>query len=113
MSQYTADDNTTKLFMTERGDPKAYFQPVYGCNPDTDAVQLELDFISRAALPGGFICVRSASGDRHEFRYSPPGNTGEYFSSSTQASWLTIHQAVREDRPCYEVTLAVVQAPAA
>ncbi|KAF0326773.1 hypothetical protein K4K61_009935 [Colletotrichum sp. SAR11_59] len=94
--EYTADDNTTKLFMTERGDPKAYFQPVYGCNPDTDAVQLELDFISRATLPGGFICVRSASGDRHEFRYSPPGNT-----------------AVREDRPCYEVTLAVVQAPAA
>lgn len=76
-SQYTADDNTTKLFMTERGDPKAYFQPVYGCNPDTDAVQTELEFVSRAALPGGFICFRSASGERHEARYSPPGNTGK------------------------------------
>ncbi|KAF9870600.1 hypothetical protein CkaCkLH20_11906 [Colletotrichum karsti] len=92
--EYTADDNTTKLFMTQRGDPKAFFQPTYGCNAETDAVQVELDFISRAALPGGFICVRSASGDRHEFRYSPPGNT-----------------AVREDRPCYEVTLALVEAP--
>ncbi|KAL0938321.1 uncharacterized protein CTRU02_204931 [Colletotrichum truncatum] len=91
--EYTADDNTTKLFMTQRGDPKAFFQPIYGCNPETDAVQIELDFISRAALPGGFICVRSASGGRHEFRYSPPGNT-----------------VIREDRPCYEVTLALVPA---
>ncbi|TEA19772.1 hypothetical protein C8034_v008881 [Colletotrichum sidae] len=94
--EYTADDNTTKLFMTQRGDPKALFQPVYGCNQDTDAVQVELDFVARAALPGGFICVRSASGDRHEFRYSPPGNT-----------------AYRADRPCYEVTLALVPAPTA
>ncbi|GJC83393.1 hypothetical protein ColLi_06231 [Colletotrichum liriopes] len=72
--EYTADDNTTKMFMTQRGDPKAFFQPVYGCNPETDAVQVELDFVSRAALPGGFICFRSASGERHEARYSPPGN---------------------------------------
>ncbi|KAF4777691.1 hypothetical protein HER10_EVM0005870 [Colletotrichum scovillei] len=94
--EYTADDNTTKMFMTERGDPKAFFQPVYGCNPDTDAVQVELDFVSRAAVPGGFICFRSASGERHEARYSPPGNT-----------------VIRADRPCYEVTLAVVPAPTA
>ncbi|KAK2001543.1 hypothetical protein LX36DRAFT_628643 [Colletotrichum falcatum] len=91
--EYTADDNTTKLFMTERGDPKAFFQPVYGCNPETDAVQVELDFVSRATLPGGFICFRNATGERHEARYSPPGNT-----------------AARADRPCYEVTLAIVPA---
>ncbi|OHE93293.1 hypothetical protein CORC01_11436 [Colletotrichum orchidophilum] len=88
-----------EMFMTERGDPKAYFQPVYGCNPDTDAVQVELDFVSRAALSGGFICFRSASGDRHEARYSPPGNTVN-----------TV--VIRADRPCYEVRLALVPAPA-
>ena len=25
--------------MTERPDPKAIFQPVYGCNPDTDELE--------------------------------------------------------------------------
>lgn len=62
--------------MTERGDPRAIYDVVYGCNPDTDALQKELRFKARADLPGGHICVRLASGDRHEFRYSPPGNTG-------------------------------------
>lgn len=50
---------------------------MYGCNPDTDEVQVELLFKARDTLPGGHICVRTASGERHEFRYSPPGNTGE------------------------------------
>lgn len=64
------------MFMTERGDPRAVYDVAYGCNPDTDAVQTELKFKERAAVAGGHICVRLASGNRHEFRYSPPGNTG-------------------------------------
>ncbi|KAK1985216.1 hypothetical protein LZ30DRAFT_584589, partial [Colletotrichum cereale] len=74
--EYTADDNTTKMSMTKRGDPKAFFYPVYECNSETDAVQVKLDFMPRATLPGGSICFRSTSGERHEARYSPPGNTG-------------------------------------
>lgn len=66
------------MFMTERGDPRAIYDVEYGCNPDTDAVQTELVFKARDTLPGGFICVRSASGERYEFRYSPPGNTGKH-----------------------------------
>lgn len=64
--------------MTERGDPRAIFQPVYGCDPDTDAVQTELLFVQReGGAEGGGLCVRLASGGRYEFRYSGPGNTGE------------------------------------
>ena len=67
------------MFMTERGDPKAIFQPVYGCDPDTDAVQIQLAFQTWENAPvGGSNCVREASGNRgYEFRYSPPGNPGE------------------------------------
>ncbi|KAM0322521.1 hypothetical protein ACHAQA_009367 [Verticillium albo-atrum] len=73
--EYTAYDNTTKLFTTERGDPRAIFQPTHACNPDTSAPQVELTFVQRQTSPlGGHICVRLASGARHEFRYSPPGN---------------------------------------
>lgn len=74
--EYSAVDNTTKMFMTERGDPKASFQPVYGCNPDNDALQVQLAFVTREQSPvGGLICVRVASGNRgYEFRYSPPNN---------------------------------------
>ncbi|KAI1081858.1 hypothetical protein F5B20DRAFT_533354 [Whalleya microplaca] len=89
--EYSAEDNTTKMFMTERGDPRAYYDVVYGCNSDTDAVQTELAFKARDTLDGGHICVRSASGDRYEFRYSPPDNT----------AWTP-------ERPCIQVTLAVI-----
>lgn len=64
--------------MTERGDPRAIYDVKYGCNPDTDEVQTELAFKERAGVTGGHICIRSASNDRHEFRYSPPGNTRKY-----------------------------------
>ncbi|OAA43772.1 hypothetical protein NOR_04347 [Metarhizium rileyi] len=92
--EYTAFDNTTKMFMTERGDPRAVYDVAYGCNPDTDAVQTQLVFKERAgAAAGGHICVRLASGNRYEFRYSPPGNT-----------------AVDDPaRQCIQVTLAVVR----
>ncbi|KLU86952.1 hypothetical protein MAPG_05959 [Magnaporthiopsis poae ATCC 64411] len=89
--EYELADNTTKMFMTERGDPRAVYDVVYGCNPDTDRVQTELAFRARGSLPGGHICVRTASGERHEFRYSPPGNT----------AWTP-------ERPCMEVKLVVV-----
>jgi kremen protein len=63
--------------MTQRGDPRALFQPVYGCNPDTDALQVELEFIGRQNdVPGGNVCVRTGMGTSYEFRYSPPGNPG-------------------------------------
>ncbi|KAI1496387.1 hypothetical protein F5X99DRAFT_400628 [Biscogniauxia marginata] len=92
--EYEPADNTTKMFMTERGDPRAIYDVVYGCNPDTDAVQTELAFKARDTLEGGHICVRPTSGERHEFRYSPPDNT-----------------ASTPDRPCIQVTLAIISAP--
>ncbi|OAA38998.1 carbohydrate-binding WSC domain protein [Beauveria brongniartii RCEF 3172] len=73
--EYTAFDDTTKMFMTERGDPRAIYDVKYGCNQDTDAVQTELAFKERSGVIGGHLCVRLASGNRYEFRYSPPGNT--------------------------------------
>lgn len=65
--------------MTERtGDPRAIFQPVYGCDPDTDELQVELSFVERRGdIPGGHICVRPAALARHEFRWSPFENPGK------------------------------------
>jgi hypothetical protein len=68
------------MFMTNRGDPKALFSPIYGCDPDNpDNVQIQLAFQTREDSPfGGLICVRVASGNRgYEFRYSPPDNPGK------------------------------------
>jgi hypothetical protein len=74
--QFSEIDHTTKLFMTGRGDPRAIFQPTYACNPDTDELQIELQFVTWQNQPaGGHICVRHAFDGSHEFRYSPPGNT--------------------------------------
>ncbi|OTB02470.1 hypothetical protein M426DRAFT_13446 [Hypoxylon sp. CI-4A] len=73
--EHSDKDNTTKLFMTARGDPRAIFDVVYGCNPDTDAVQVELAFKSRGEEEqGGAIGVREFSGDL-DFRWTPAGNT--------------------------------------
>ncbi|KAK3319130.1 carbohydrate-binding WSC domain protein [Apodospora peruviana] len=69
-------DDTTKMFMTERGDPRALFQPVWACNPETDAVQINLNFVGKQnAPPGGWICVRPTFDGAHEFRYYPPNNS--------------------------------------
>lgn len=77
-AQYDEADTTTKMYMTGRGEPRAIFQPVYSCHPDTDQLQIELKLEGREfAPPGGHIGVRRAFGERHEFRYSPPGNTGK------------------------------------
>lgn len=56
--------------------PAAIFRPVYGCNPDTDALQVELELVSRETDPpvlGGQIGIRLAV-DTYEFRYTPPNN---------------------------------------
>lgn len=77
--QFSEIDHTTKMFMTGRGDPRALFQPTYACNPDTDALQIELRFVGWQNQPaGGWICVRSSFENSHEFRYYPPGNTCKF-----------------------------------
>ncbi|KAL0640770.1 hypothetical protein Q9L58_000076 [Maublancomyces gigas] len=91
--EYTATDNTTKIFMTERGDPRAFFDVIYGCNQTDGSVQKELSFSGRGTLPGGHICVRLASGDRYEFRYSPPGNT------ATARLCMKVTLAIMESEP--------------
>lgn len=69
-------DNTDKMFMTERGDARAIFQPTYACNPQTDALQIELRFVTwQNHAPGQWICVRPTYDNAYEFRYYPPGNT--------------------------------------
>ncbi|KAI1375706.1 hypothetical protein F4677DRAFT_114737 [Hypoxylon crocopeplum] len=89
--EYEVKDNTTKIFMTERGDPRAVFDVVYGCNPDTDAVQVQLAFKSRGDEDaGGNVGVRPFNG-MYDFRWTPDGNT-----------------AYDPERPWTKVTLAVV-----
>ena len=73
------------MFLTDRFSATAVFQPVYACNPDTDALQIQLQLVARLANPndppgegqteqdGGQIGVRNAGGS-YEFRYSPANN---------------------------------------
>jgi len=42
------------MFMTDRGDPRAIFDVVYGCSP-TGQLQKDLRFKARDALLGGQI----------------------------------------------------------
>ncbi|KFX92837.1 hypothetical protein V490_05146 [Pseudogymnoascus sp. VKM F-3557] len=74
--EYNDQDNTTKMFMTERDEPAALFTPEYFCDPDTDKLQIRLKLASRETVPpvkGGQIGIRLAV-DTYEFRYSPPNN---------------------------------------
>ncbi|KAI1094288.1 hypothetical protein F5B19DRAFT_446658 [Rostrohypoxylon terebratum] len=90
--EYEPKDNTTKMFMTERGDPRAIFDVVYGCNPDTDALQTQLAFKSRGdEEDGGNVGVRPFNG-MYDFRWTPAGNT-----------------AYDPDRPWTKVTLVVIR----
>jgi hypothetical protein len=90
--EFSEIDHTTKLFSTGRGDDRAIFEPTYGCNPDTDELQIELRFVTWQNHPtGGHVCVRHAFDGSHEFRYSPPGNT-----------------LIDVDRECIKVTLVVI-----
>lgn len=56
--------------------PPAVFEPVYGCDPDTDELQIQLALVSRLTDPpvlGGQIGIREVVGT-YEFRYTPPNN---------------------------------------
>jgi len=83
------------MFMTERGDPRAIFQPTWACNPDTDEPQIELQFVGmQGETPGGWICVRSSFDNSHEFRYYPPGNDRKCPLTSLtpfRSSWKFFH----------------------
>ncbi|KAI1814885.1 hypothetical protein GGS20DRAFT_376931 [Poronia punctata] len=77
--EYEPLDNTTKMFMTERGDPRAVWDVVYGCDPDTDAVQVELKFKARGDAEqqpelGGLMGVRPFNGN-YDFRWKGPGTS--------------------------------------
>lgn len=66
------------MFMTERGDPRAVWDVVYGCNPDTDELQVELAFKERGDNPpelGGLLGVRPFNG-MYDFRWKGPGTSG-------------------------------------
>ncbi|KAF8421982.1 hypothetical protein EV426DRAFT_564803 [Tirmania nivea] len=68
--EYTARDNTTKIFTTRRSDPRAVFDVQYACDIDNPTLtQTEIK------LTSGDVCVREATGGRYEFRSSPFGNT--------------------------------------
>lgn len=87
--EYEVKDNTTKIFMTDRTDPRAIFNVVYGCNPDTDALQTELHIASRGDLAqGGTVGVRPFN-FMYDFRWIPEGTTGKLFLSSYSS--LQVH----------------------
>jgi hypothetical protein len=90
--EYEPLDNTTKMFMTERGDPRAIWDVVYGCNPDTDAVQVELAFNSRGSSPpefGGLMGVRPFNGN-WDFRWKGPGTS----VNDPNREWIHVTLAV-------------------
>jgi len=76
------------MFMTERGDPRAVYDVAYSCSAEGN-LQTELVFKARAEDQGGDICVRLASGNRYEFRYSPPGNTGMFLRFLFLFGWCS------------------------
>lgn len=81
--EYTARDNTTKSFFTERkGDPRAYFEVWDWSNCGVTNVGgsgIVFKVREGGVRDGGTICVRPASGGRFELRWSPKGNTvGKY-----------------------------------
>ena len=97
--------------MTGRTDARAVFQPTYACNPDTDALQIELRFVTwQNHDAGGWICVRTSFDNSHEFRYSPPGNTRTLLPSVVpQCALANTHPPVVDpNRECIKVTLVVI-----
>lgn len=77
------------MFMTDRTYYHyAVFQPVYGCDPDDDSLQIRLQLIERTvdtdgdpAEYGGQIGIQTA-GDTYEFRYSPANNSRKLLQTS-------------------------------
>jgi hypothetical protein len=76
--EYNSKDNTTKLFMTDRGDPRGVFNVVYGCNPETDTLQTELHIKSRGDVEQGGEMGVKPMGDNHDFRWRAPGTTSKF-----------------------------------
>ncbi|KAF8459077.1 hypothetical protein BGX38DRAFT_1084592, partial [Terfezia claveryi] len=69
--EYTARDNTTKIFFTHRGDPRAGFNVQYACDIDNPTLtQTEIK------LTSGDVCVRQTTGGKYELRSSLFGNMG-------------------------------------
>ncbi len=75
------------MFMTDRKYATALFKPVYGCDPDTDELQIRLVLVSRLADPdegqaeedGGQIGIQEAGFTGvYEFRYSPANNSCKF-----------------------------------
>jgi hypothetical protein len=79
--EYNEKDNTTKMFMTDRSDPRGIFDVVYGCNPDTDALQTELHIKSRGDVEQGGEMGVKPIGTNHDFRWRAPGTTSKSASS--------------------------------
>ncbi len=103
--------------MTGRGDPRAIFQPTYACNPVTDALQIELRFVTWQNQPaGGWICVRPTFDNAYEFRYYPPGNARTSLSKPPRLILpcpvkppLTPPTPVVDvNRECIKITLVVI-----
>jgi hypothetical protein len=76
--EYNNQDNTTKIFMTDRDGPRGIFDVVYGCDPDTDKLQTELRVKSRADIEVGGDMGIKPFGDKHDFRYRAPGAASEW-----------------------------------
>ncbi|KAI5808899.1 hypothetical protein DFH27DRAFT_244845 [Peziza echinospora] len=81
--EYTKRDNTTKIFFTQRNDPRAVFvlasQPPVPEDPEFESTPGPYAAVvgpTEIRLLTGDVCVRLASGGRYEFRSSPAGNEG-------------------------------------
>lgn len=70
--EYSNQDNTTKIFMTDRDGPRGVFDVVYGCNKETDVLQKELRVKSR-----GDIGIKPFR-DKFDFRYRAPGASSKF-----------------------------------
>jgi hypothetical protein len=77
--EYNDKDNTTKIFMTDRDAPRGIFDVVYGCNPDTNKLQMELRVKARGNIEVGGDMGVKPFGDKHDFRHRAPGSSGTCF----------------------------------
>jgi hypothetical protein len=76
--EYNNQDNTTKIFMTDRDAPQGIFDVVYGCNPATDELQTELHVKARGNIEFGGDMGIKPFGDKHDFRYRAPGSSSKW-----------------------------------
>ena len=76
--EYNSQDNTTKIFMTDRNAPRGIFDVVYGCNPETDQLQTELHVKARGDIETGGDMGIKPFGDKHDFRYRAPGASSKW-----------------------------------